>query len=396
MSKPLIAIIGGGPAGLMAAETIAAAGPAVILFDRMPSVGRKFLMAGRGGLNLTHSEPIEQFQRRYGAASPWITQLLAVFSPQDLMQWSESLGQPVMIGSSGRVFPQAMKASPLLRAWLARLDRLGVTIVPRAHWTGWSESGALQFADGRIVAADATLLALGGASWPRLGADGGWTASLPAIAIAPLRPSNCGFTVSWSEPFRQRFAGQPLKPVTLSYQGQLQRGEAMISARGFEGGAVYALSARLRDGIEPDGSAELLLNLAPDIDRNTLATRLDRPRGSVSLSNFLRKHGGLSPVAIGLVQEVIRNQPAPSLAQLVTALPLRLTAPFDLSRAISSAGGIALAELDERLMLRKIPGLFVAGEMLDWEAPTGGYLLQACLASGRAAGLGLLDWLGQR
>lgn len=400
MSRPVsstshhVAVIGGGPAGLMAAEVMAEAGLAVSLFERMPSVGRKLLMAGRGGLNITHSEPLDGFRQRYGAAAAWMAPHLAAFSPADLIAWCAGLGQTTFIGSSGRVFPQAMKASPLLRAWLARLDRLGVRIVTRADWTGWTEHGAaLRFADGAIQAADATVLALGGASWPRLGADGRWTGLLPDISITPLQPANCGFRVAWSDIFRQQHAGAPLKRIALHFAGQSLRGEAMITADGIEGGAVYALSAPLRDAIARDGTALLQVDLRPDMTLTELAERLAEPRRGASLSNFLRKRIGLPPVAIGLVQEALHGGADTPLADLVKAVPLRLTAPAGLARAISTAGGIALSELDTHLMLRRRPGVFVAGEMLDWEAPTGGYLLQGCLATGVAAGRGVLHWL---
>lgn len=393
LNQCAVAIVGGGPAGLMAAEVIAGAGAAVTVFERMPSVGRKLLMAGRGGLNITHSEPAERFGARYGAAAAWMAPMLAALPPSAVTAWCAALGQPTFVGSSGRVFPQAMKASPLLRAWLARLDALGVRLVTRAHWTGWDAAGALTFADGATFAADATVLALGGASWPRLGADGGWTTLLPDVAIAPLRPANCGFAVDWSPVFHERHAGAPLKRIALSFADHTARGEAVITAAGIEGGAVYAISAPLRDAIARDGSAEVRVDLRPDVTSAVLSERLGRPRGSTSLANFLRKQAALSPAAIGLVQEALHAGNATPLPELIKALPLRLTAPFGLSRAISTAGGIALTELDSRLMLRKRPGVFAAGEMLDWEAPTGGYLLQGCLATGHAAGRGVVEWL---
>ena len=375
----------------MAAEVLAQAGFAVTVFERMPTPGRKLLMAGRGGLNITHSEPLPRFLTRYGPAADWLAPHLAAFPPSALRDWCAALGQPTFIGSSGRVFPTGMKASPLLRAWIKRLESLNVRLLTRASWTGWTPEGRLQFADGATHPADALVLALGGASWPRLGADGGWTAWLPDIRITPLRPANCGFRVNWSAHFSQRFAGTPLKRITLSCAGQSLPGELMLTREGIEGGAVYALSALARELIAAQGAAEFRLDLRPDLTAETLATRL-AGGGSESLTNILRKRAGLSPAAIGLVQEARHAGDATPLAALIKSLPLRLTAPAGLARAISTAGGIALAELDENLMLRRHPGVFAAGEMLDWEAPTGGYLLQACLATGIAAARGVLAW----
>ncbi len=386
-----VAVIGGGPAGLMAAEVMAEGGLDVTVFERMPSFGRRLLMAGRGGLNITHSEEMARFLPRYGAAQDWMAPWLAAFPPEALRAWCEGLGQPSFVGSSGRVFPTAMKASPLLRAWIGRLQRLGVRLVPRATWTGWDAQGELCFADGARHAADAVVLAMGGASWPRLGADGGWTALLPEIEIAPLRAANCGFRVDWSAHFAQRFAGSPLKRIILSCAGRNVPGELVITSEGIEGGAAYALSALAREAIAQHGAAELRVDLRPDLSREVLTARL-AGAGRESLSNALRKRAGLSPVAIGLVQEARHAGDAAPLAGLIKALPLRLTGPGELARAISTAGGIHLAELDSGLMLRRRPGVFAAGEMLDWEAPTGGYLLQACFATGRAAGHGVLAW----
>lgn len=389
-----VAVIGGGPAGLMAAEVMAQNGLAVTVFDRMPSLGRKLLMAGRGGLNITHSEPAARFLARYGAAADWMAPWLAGFPPEDVREWCAGLGQPTFVGSSGRIFPTAMKASPLLRAWLRRLEGLRVKLVTRAQWTGWAP-GALRFADGTVQPADAVVLALGGASWPRLGADGGWAALLPTLGIAPLRPANCGFKVDWSDHFVQRFAGTPLKRIALSCGDVTVPGEMMITKDGIEGGAVYALSAPARDMIARDGDAVLRVDLRPDLSAEALTARL---AGAVreSLSNHLRKRAGLSPVAIGLIQEARHAGSTLSPVALIKSLPLRLAAPGGLARAISTAGGIRLEELDERLMLRRHAGVFAAGEMLDWEAPTGGYLLQACLATGRAAGLGVVAWRGEK
>ena len=374
----------------MAAEAAAASGAAVTIFDHMPSPARKLLIAGRGGLNLTHSEPIDAFLDRYGPARARLESFIRAFPPDALVAWCEGLGQATFVGSSGRVFPKAMKASPLLRAWLARLASLDVVLRPRHRWTGFAEDGALRFAtpDGeRIERPAATVLALGGASWPRLGSDGGWAPLLTDCAIAPLRPSNMGFAVAWSDHLRARFAGTPLKRIALAFGGTIVRGEAMITAQGIEGGAVYALSAALRDAIAADGVATLRLDLRPDLSWEDLARRLGSRPGAVSLSNHLRRAGGLSPVAVALVQEA-RHAGAPrdDLAALVKAVPLRLTAPFAIERAISSAGGLAWDEVETTLMLRRRPGTFACGEMLDWEAPTGGYLLQACFATGHAAG----------
>ncbi|MFN4282974.1 MAG: TIGR03862 family flavoprotein [Alphaproteobacteria bacterium] len=386
-------MIGAGPAGLMAAEIMAGAGLAVTMFERMPSVGRKFLMAGRGGLNLTHSEPLETFRSRYGAAESWMTPLLDAFSPSDLVAWAEGLGEETFVGSSGRVFPKVMKASPLLRGWLARLGEMGVKIETRADWTGWDLAGGLAFAGRPSFDAAATVLALGGASWPRLGSDGGWTALLPDIDIAPLRAANCGFAVAWSDVFRAKHAGAPLKRVALTVGNKRVRGEAVVSAAGIEGGAVYALSAAARETIARDGVATLYVDLLPDVKPDALAAKLNQGRGGDSLSNVLRKRAGLAPVGVGLVQEARHAGDARPLAEIVKGVALTLTAPFGIARAISTAGGIALGELNERLMLKKRPGVFACGEMLDWEAPTGGYLLQGCMATGAAAGRGVVGWL---
>lgn len=403
---PTVAVIGAGPAGLMAAERLAQTGLRVTVHERMPSVGRKFLMAGRGGLNLTHSEPPEPFLDRYDApARARISGWLTAFSPADLTAWAEGLGQETFVGSSGRVFPKAMKASPLLRAWLARLEGLGVEIRTRSRWTGWkasSENGALSFdtPEGeRLERPDAVVLALGGASWARLGSDAAWIPGLEAagVAVAPFQPSNVGFDVNWSPLLRERFAGQPLKGVALTHAGRTVRGEAMIAAYGIEGGGVYALSAGLRDAIARDGQAELTLDLRPDISRQALTQKLLKPRGKDSLSNWLRKIVHLDPVAIALLREAgpLPTEPGP-LAARIKGVTLTLTGAQGLSRAISSAGGVMLDAVDGQLMLKARPGVFVAGEMLDWEAPTGGYLLQASFASGVVAASGVTDWLKTR
>ena len=390
------AVIGGGPAGLMASEVLARAGVSVTVFDHMPSVGRKLLMAGRGGLNLTHSEPLPALLARYGAARDWLEPAITGFPPAALIAWCQGLGQPTFVGSSGRVFPRAMKASPLLRAWLGRLDGLGVRLRPRHRWVGWTPDGALRIAapEGEIAERPAvTILALGGASWPRLGTDGGWALHFPG-SIAPFRPSNCGFVVDWSEHLRRRCAGHPLKRIALSFRGRTVRGEAMLTETGIEGGAVYALSPALRDAIEAEGPVVLHLDLRPDLDAAALAARLVVPRRGQSLSGFLRKQAGLAPEGVALAQEALQTGADPAdLARLVKALPLVLRAPRPIERAISSAGGLRQAAVDARFMLRDRPGTFAAGEMLDWEAPTGGSLLQGCFSTGVAAARSALDWL---
>ena len=399
-----IAVIGAGPAGLFAAECLARAGCAVTVFDRMPSPARKLLIAGRGGLNLTHSEPLEAFLPRYGTARDWLEPAIRAFPPEALRRWCEELGQPTFTGSSGRVFPTAFKAAPLLRAWLRRLDALGVRLCPRHRWTGWDGQGRLLFgpegAEAFAWRTDAVLLALGGASWPRLGSDAAWVPVLreAGIAVSPLRPANAGFTLDWSPLFRERAAGEPLKRVALHFGGHTVRGEAVVTAEGLEGGAFYALSAPLREAIARRGEAVPQLDLRPDLPAEEVLRRLSAPRRGQSLSNFLRKTLALPPVAIGLLREVARGAPdslsdPARLASLVKALPLRLTGIRPIERAISSAGGVAREEVEEGFMLRRRPGVFVAGEMLDWEAPTGGYLLQACFSTGRAAAEGMLQWL---
>jgi len=400
-----VAIIGAGPAGLMAAEVIAQGGARATVYDAMPSVGRKFLMAGRGGLNLTHSEPLPAFLTRYSGAEARLAPVIAAFPPEHLRQWTEALGQPTFVGSSGRVFPKAMKASPLLRGWLRRLDSMGVTFALRHRWTDWDDDGRLRFQTPEgphVVEAQATVLALGGASWPRLGSDGAWVATLAArgIAVSPLRPANCGFAVAWSDIFRDRYEGQPLKGVALTFGARTVRGEAIVTRSGLEGGAIYALSADLREAIAQAGEATLRIDLRPDLAASDLLTRLSGPRGKQSLSNILRKSAQLSPVAIGLLQEAAIGAGAklatlsPStLAGLIKAVPMMLNGVAPIARAISTAGGIAFDELDADFMIRRLPGVFAAGEMLDWEAPTGGYLLQASFATGAAAGRGALRWL---
>ena len=394
-------VIGAGPAGLMAAERLAQAGLRVTVFERMPSVGRKFLLAGRGGLNLTHSEPLEAFLERYGPARDQVAAWLGAFSPADMTAWAEGLGLETFVGSSGRVFPRAMKSSPLLRAWLVRLESLGVEIRVRSRWTGWKD-GALSFdtPEGeRLERPDAVVLALGGASWARMGSDAAWVPELETagVTVAPFQPSNVGFDVAWSPLLRERFAGQPVKGVALTHAGRTVRGEAMIAAYGIEGGGVYALSADLREAIARDGKAELTLDLRPAISRQALTQKLLKPRGKDSLSNWLRKILHLDPAAIALLREggPLPSEPGP-LAARIKGVSLTLIGVQGLARAISSAGGVKLDGVDDRLMLKARPGVFVAGEMLDWEAPTGGYLLQASLASGVVAAQGVADWLKAR
>jgi uncharacterized flavoprotein (TIGR03862 family) len=410
MSSPPknVAVIGAGPAGLMAAEVLALGGAEVTVYDAMPSAGRKFLMAGRGGLNLTHSEPLPAFLARYREAMPHLKTAIEAFPPQALRDWSEALGQETFVGSSGRVFPKAFKASPLLRAWLRRLDSQGVRLVLRHRWTGWDGQGGLLFVtpDGaHVVKPNATVLALGGASWPRLGSGGAWEQILTArgVRISPLRPANSGFTVAWSDIFRDRFEGQPLKGVELTFDQHTVRGEAIVTRAGMEGGAVYTLSAELREAILRDGQATLSIALRPDAEIGELTAKLSAAKSKQSFSNFLRKTANLSPVAIGLLQEAAKTSgrslsslPPAELARLIQAVPVQLNGIASIARAISTAGGVAFDELDDTFMLRRVPGVFAAGEMLDWEAPTGGYLLQASFATGAAAGRGALKWLGRQ
>ena len=387
-----IAVIGAGPAGLMTADILSAAGLKVTVYDRMPSVARKLLIAGRGGLNLTHSEPLDRLKTRYGAAAARLAPIIDAFPPQALIAWAEALGQPTFVGSSGRVFPETLKASPLLRAWLARLKAQGVEIKTRHDWQGWTEAGNLIFANG-TAKADATILALGGASWPRLGSNGAWVDILAkqGVPITPLRPANMGFTVAWSDPFR-RFEGEPLKGIALTFNGCTVRGEAMITKTGIEGGALYALSADLREAITGQGTATPTIDLRPDIAQADLTAKLSRPRGSDSLSNFLRKTINLAPVATNLLRET-HGTPAAGAAALaaqIKAAPIRLTGTQPIDRAISTAGGIKLEGIDEDLMLRALPNVYAVGEMLDWEAPTGGYLLQATFATAVTAARAIL------
>lgn len=429
-----VAIIGGGPAGLMAADMLAAANPAVNprkidIFESMPSVGRKFLMAGKGGMNITHAEPLGDFIGRYGERSAEITPLLDAFGPTSLREWIHGLGIDTFVGTSGRVFPTDMKAAPLLRAWLHRLRGQGIQFHVRHRWLGWAPDGSLHFTTpgGEItVKADAVILALGGGSWAKLGSDGAWVPLLRdrGIDVAPLKPANCGFDVAWSPYFSARFAGAPVKTVSArcstpevlieplhgktaskagaslripSGDGQPEKkGEFNITATGIEGGLIYAVSSALRDAVARDGRAVLTLDLAPGRSLEKLAADLSRPRGRDSLANHLRRHAGIEGVKAGLLRECCPAESmhqASHLAAAIKALPLVVTATRPLDEAISTAGGVAFEELDENLMVRRLPGVFCAGEMLDWEAPTGGYLLTGCFATGRAAGLGAARWL---
>lgn len=401
---PDVAVIGAGPAGLMAAEVMASAGLTVAVFDAMPSPGRKLLRAGIGGLNLTHAEEMACFVTRYGErqndVTPWLQQL----SPEALRAWARDLGIETYVGSSQRVFPVGHKAAPLLRAWLQRLRALGVQFHLRWRWQGWVD-GALQFhtpAGPQRIHPRATVLALGGASWPQLGSDGGWVALLQArgIAVAPLRPSNCGFTVAWSQHFRERFCRQPVKSVRASLDGShWSSGELMVAEQGIEGGLMYALSARARDQVEQQGSATLWLDLQPDRSVESLRARLSQPQGSRSLAKHLKDKAGIDGIKAGLLREFCSadalRDPA-QLAMRIKALPITLGHPFAMAKAISSAGGVQLEDLSADLMLQSLPGVFCAGEMLDWEAPTGGYLLTSCFASGKVAGNGVVRWLEWR
>jgi len=389
-------VVGAGPAGLSAAEVLAEAGWRVSIHERMPNPARKFLLAGRGGLNLTHAEPLDAFLERYGAACRHLEPAIRAFTPSDLRAWAAGLGIETFIGSSGRVFPVQMKASPLLRAWLARLSTLGVTLVPRSRWTGW-DGEALTFETAgvaRVESPDATIFALGGASWPRLGSDGSWTQAFRTrgATLTPLRPANSGFVVDWSDVFRERFAGEPLKRISLRVGDHSARGEAMIASYGIEGGAVYALGAHMRDAIEVHGEAIVEIDLAPDQTLDAINSRLGGDRKD-STANRLRK-AGLSPVAAGLLRESVEGPLLPAdaqqLAQLIKTVRIKLTGVSGIDRAISTAGGIGWSSVTPDYALASDHRAFVAGEMLDWEAPTGGYLLQACMATGRAAARGVL------
>ena len=403
---PRVAIVGGGPAGLMAAETLVAAGVAVDLYDAMGSVGRKFLVAGKGGLNLTHSEPRAAFQSRYGAREREVAVWLDRLDAEAIRTWARHHGIETFTGSSGRIFPLDLKAAPLLRAWHRRLREAGVHFHVRHRCVGLGADASLLFnnPDGELhVRADAVVFALGGASWPQLGSDGEWTrwSGFKAIPIVPLKPANCGFDVAWSPHFSTRFAGQPVKPAWLTLRdafgnAEQVQGEFVVTGTGIEGSLVYALSARLRDAIARDGCAQVELDLAPGRDLSQLSGMLSKPRNGRSFSEFLRRNANISGVQAGLVHELIGRADCADpqlLARRLKAAPLTLVRPRPVAEAISTAGGVALESLDKNLMARTSPGIFFAGEMLDWEAPTGGYLLTACMASGKVAGQGVLAWL---
>ena len=404
-----IAVIGGGPAGLMAAEVLSQAGASVDLYDAMPSVGRKFLLAGKGGLNLTHSESAELFVTRYAAQQLALQPIINSFDAAALRSWCDALGVPTFIGSSGRVFPLSMKAAPLLRAWLHRLRAQGVRFHMRHVWRGWQPDGSLQFVhqDSTVsVQADATLLALGGASWARLGSNGAWVPCLQeaGIEVAPLRPANCGFEVAWTSHFKEKFSGQPLKSVALNLtdangHDHSRIGEFVITANGIEGSLIYAMSAMLRDRIAQHGSVQIYLDLTPGKSAERVLAEVTHPRGSRSLSSHLQSRVGITGIKAGLLREVLSKEAFNTphrLAAAIKSLPLTLDATRPIDEAISTAGGVRFDALDNYLMAQAKPGVFIAGEMLDWEAPTGGYLLTACFATGRQAALGALQWLGKR
>lgn len=404
-----IAIIGGGPAGLMAAETAVAGGAQVELYDAMASVGRKFLLAGKGGLNLTHSEPLDAFLTRYGSRQAQLTPTIRSFGPGEVREWAQRLGITTFVGTSGRIFPTDLKAAPLLRAWLRRLRKAGVQFHVRHRWRGWDGQGQLQFSTPQgthSIPADAVVLALGGGSWPKLGSDAAWIPILEErrVPVKPLQPANCGFDVKWTDHFRTKFAGHPVKTVgvvakTVDDLVIRRRGEFVITESGVEGGVIYSVSAGLRDVIAGKGVATLRLDLAPDREVQRLIKDLSQPRGKRTMAAQLERRAGIAGVKAGLLREVLSKEEFADpvrLAAAIKSLPLRLVATRPIAEAISTAGGVTFEGLDERLMFRRLPGVFGAGEMLDWEAPTGGYLLTACLATGHTAGAGALKWLTER
>ena len=400
MPDKQIAIIGGGPAGLMAAEVLSSAGHTVTVYEAMPTVGRKFLLAGKSGLNITHAEDFSAFRARFGAASHILRPALDAFTPVDVRDWAAGLGTETFVGSSNRVFPTTMKASPLLRAWLKRLEAQGVKILTRHRWIGFDDGKLMiEALDRRFaVQADAILLALGGASWPKLGSDAAWTGWLAdkGVEITPLRPANCGFDVRWSDVMREGFAGAPLKSVTATSAAGTFSGEFVVSRHGVEGSLVYAHSAAVRDGLERDGHAELVVDLMPGRHLERIAKDLARQDRKASFSTRLRKGAGIEGVKLALLREFVAPADLADperLARHIKALPIPVVGPRPIEEAISSAGGVTFDSIDNDYMLDMLPGTFVAGEMLDWEAPTGGYLLTACFATGRAAARGIIDWL---
>lgn len=399
MRKREIAIFGGGPAGLFAAEHLSLRGHSVTVYEQMPTVGRKFMLAGKSGLNITHSEDFAQFAQRYGASNRHLRSALEHFTPQNLRDWADALGAQTFVGSSGRVFPKAMKASPLLRAWIKRLEAQGVKILTRHKWTGF-ENGKpiIETPTGtEAITCDAALFAFGGASWPKLGSNGAWIEPFTEqdILSAPMRPANCGFDVNWSDFFAERFAGEPVKSVTITSEAGVTQGEFVITRGGVEGSLVYAHSSALRDALQQNGHADLILDLAPGRSLERLTHDINRQDSKLSISNLLRKGAGLTGVKAALVLEFQREKDTAKLAHTIKALKIPLVRPRPIEEAISSAGGIEWRELDEHYMLNKLPGAFVAGEMIDWEAPTGGYLLTACFATGLAAANGIDNWLAK-
>lgn len=395
-------MIGAGPAGLMAAEVLSAHDVEIAVYDAMPSAGRKFLMAGKGGMNITHAEGFDDFVARYGNRRSALLASLSAFTPEALRDWVHSFGIETFVGSSGRVFPKQMKAAPLLRAWLQRLRGRGVSFHMRHRWLGWTDQAQLIFENQQghcQIQADAVILALGGGSWPQLGSNAAWVEILKqrGVAIAPLQPANCGFELSWTDYFRQQFAGQPLKSVVMSVAEQAaQAGELMVTEHGLEGGLIYAFSAAIRQQIDSLGLATIYLDLLPNRSEAAISQRLSRPRGKASFANHLRKCLGIDGVKAALLRETASLEiinDTEQLARHLKAVPIQLLATRPLAEAISSAGGVCFTGLEQNLMLKALPSVFCAGEMLDWEAPTGGYLLTACLATGRTAGLGALAWL---